>query len=260
MARRRRPLLRIASRFNRASRPSLDALESRLNLGSMTYTVPPGADTLRAAISAAESDANANDTIQLSAGTYSLTQGGGGEIFIENNATSVPTKTLTIVGQGQSSTTISADQPTIGAGFRDFEILGSDIVVVFEDLAITGGRASDGGQYGLPAAVGGGLLIEGGQVRLSNVKVFGNAALGRNGELGAAGTNDTNGMNGGDGGPGSYASGGGIYLYSGRLVLVDSLIGDNAADGGNGGDGGNGHGATGKPGSAGQGASGRSGV
>ena len=55
---------------------------------------------------------------------------------------------------------------------REFEVVGTgtaSVSVIFKDLAIAGESADDGGVLGGKTAMGGGFLIDGGQVTLSNV-------------------------------------------------------------------------------------------
>ena len=54
------------------------------------------------------------------------------------------------------------------------------LAVSFQNLTIKGGKAEDAGQLGGEAAVGGGILIDGGQVTLSHVNVSGNMVQGKN--------------------------------------------------------------------------------
>ncbi len=93
-------------------------------------------------------------------------------------------------------------------------------------------------------ALGGGLLIDGGNVALSNVAVMNNAASGGAGADGSVGRSATQayptGGPGAAGGAGGNARGGGIYLASGNLTLTNDLIQGNVAQGGAGGAGGRG--------------------
>ena len=132
-----------------------------------------------------------------------------------------------------------------GGTSRVFEIIGdSSLSVVFQSLGIEGGDATDGGFMGLNAAVGGGLLIDGGQVAMSNVALMNNEAAGLSGSNGGSGHSATSanptGAAGGAGGAGGNAQGGGIYLYAGSLTLTHDTIAGNIAQGGTGGAGGGG--------------------
>jgi hypothetical protein len=143
-----------------------------------------------------------------------------------------------------------------------------------------GGSGGAGGQGG--AAFGGGLYLAGNSqsLTISNATLSSNYAAGGDGGLGGAGGaggkggtggtggnyshHDTHagtggqggkgghGGQGGAGGAGGYASGGGLYLASGSLSVIDSTVAANTAKAGAGGTGGQagkgGDGATGGPG------------
>ena len=118
----------------------------------------PLSNSLGSAVAAADSNGFANEIITLSISSipYAVT---GGQLLIENSST-LKSKSFTITGQGESSSVISAL-----ATSRVFEIVGnSSLAVSMHGLAITGGRAGDGGILGGTAASGGGLLIDGGNV------------------------------------------------------------------------------------------------
>ena len=205
--------------------------------GSGTFYPVPTDASLRAAIAAADSNGDASNTIVLEATTYVLTDTTAGQIVIQNGS-SLASKTLTIVGQGDGAGGTIIQPGTSAWQDRIFEVVGttgSDISVVFQDLAIAGGNATNGGVLGGAAALGGGLLIDGGTVSMTRVAVKGNAADGAAGAAGAAGGKA---QAPGDGGAGKPARGGGIYLANGTLVLKDSTISRNLALGGAGGSGG----------------------
>jgi hypothetical protein len=202
------------------------------------YPVPTDA-SLRAAISKADSNSFAYNTILLAASSYLLSNAAAGEILITNSS-SLAGKTLTIAGQGPASS-------IIGSSFdwtnRIFEITGSSgkaVNVILRDLAVEGGHAENAGAVGGNVALGGGLLIEGAAVTLSDVLVENNSAQRANGGSGAAG--HTGAGAGGLGGGGRGANGGAIYLASGSLVLLGDTISHNNAVGGQGGEGGKGGG------------------
>ena len=72
-------------------------------------------------------------------------------------------KTLTLVGQGASSTVVTGGP---GWNDRDFQIVGASgaaVTVTFQNVAIEGGDAVNSGAVGGNAALGGGLLIDGGR-------------------------------------------------------------------------------------------------
>lgn len=76
------------------------------------------------------------------------------------------------------------------------------MTVVFKDLEITDGKATDGGVLGGTAALGGGMLIDDGDVTLSSASVRSNSAAGVSGVIGASGAA---GKAGGDGTQGESA-------------------------------------------------------
>ena len=198
----------------------------------------PLSNSLGSSVAAADSNSLANEIITLSVSSipYSVT---GGQLLIENGS-ALKSKSITIVGQGESSSVVSALSTS-----RVFEIVGtSSLSVSVRSLTISGGRATDGGILGGGTATGGGLLIDGGNVALSSVAVSGNAASGAAGAGGAAGNSATaahpTGGPGGSGGSGGNALGGGIYLASGTLTLANDVIEGNLAQGGVGGAGGHG--------------------
>ncbi len=202
------------------------------------YPLPIG-NSLGTDVAAADSNGFASNIIMLSISSlpYMVT---GGQLVV-NNGSSLKSKSFTIVGQGESSSVINA-----GSTSRVFEIVGtgSGLSVVFQSLAIAGGRATDGGILGSTVAMGGGLLIDGGTVALSGVAVTNNEASGAAGAVGTTGHSATRshvtGPPGGNGGAGGNAEGGGIYLASGTLTLTNDLIQGNVAQGGAGGAGGRG--------------------
>jgi fibronectin-binding autotransporter adhesin len=194
--------------------------------------------SLRTAIAAADSSNFASNTIYLQSGAYTLTNSSLGQLVIQDLSSGVASKTITIVGQGPGQTIIepSTDQ---GFGSRVFEVIGSpgaSVTVVFQDLTITGGYAgNNGGLSGNGASVGGGILIEDGDVNLSDVDLVGNVAQGNVGAVGGKGGRGEPGQVGGAGGD---AQGGGLYLAGGQLTLKNTVITGNIAQGGRGGTGG----------------------
>jgi hypothetical protein len=226
-------------RLGSRSRPVVEALEKRC--APAIFNPPPDADaaSLRDAIAQADSNSDASNTIMLAAGEYPLSDPMNGHIVIQNTS-SLPDKTLLIVGQGQDQTLI--DSPGTNAWHdRIFEIAANAGSVSFQSLTIEKGTAVDGGMLGGTDALGGGLLIEGGQVSLSQVTVTGNYALASNGVTGA----DGNGAAGGN------AYGGGIYVADGTLTITNTMVTTNGAYGGYGGNGGGGGSGGGSLGGAG---------
>ena len=128
------------------------------------FNVTTGRPALINAIGTADSNSDAQNTIILTPGSYSV---------VDQAIIGAPTKTLTIIGQGQGAT-ITANQQD-----RVFTI---NADVAFKNLTIAGGKAGET-QAGRmrTAAEGGGLLLDGGQVTLSNVAVRSNAVTGANG-------------------------------------------------------------------------------
>ncbi|HEX4145358.1 MAG TPA: fibronectin type III domain-containing protein [Pirellulales bacterium] len=156
-------------------------------------------NNLRTAITQANADTGTvADTINLSAGTYTLSLG---QLDITNTD-----HALIIQGQGSSGPNATIiDQTALD---RVFEVSGAR--VIFKNVEITGGTAEtdDTGSTSTQAE-GGGLLDEG-DVTLDNVAVIGNKAVGQ----GTAGQN---------------AVGGGVFS-SGVLDIGDgSVIENNSA-------------------------------
>ncbi len=105
---------------------------------------------------------------------------------------------------------------------------GAGVTVVFQNLTVKGGAASNGGALGGSAALGGGFLIDGGHVTLSSVSVKSNRA----GAPGPTNTSAGGGLSapaGAEGGAGAAAQGGGIYIASGTLTMNDVAVSDNSA-------------------------------
>ncbi len=94
-----------------------------------------------------------------------------GQLILQDTSGSEASKTITIVGQGAGVTVI---EPSTDKGFgeRVFEIIsqsGASLTVNFQNLTIAGGYAANGGILGGNTALGGGLLIDGGTVSMTNV-------------------------------------------------------------------------------------------
>jgi len=196
--------------------------------------------SLRSAISTFNGVSDpANDRIVLSAGTYSLTYGGGfaedfnanGDLDINNAAYG----TLTIEGVGAGATII--DAATLGD--RVFDIRSK--TVIFKNLTIRGGRAAPSGSSGY----GGGIRSSNANITLDGVVLENNTAIGYGGPAGATGVNNFDFIGTGDaGGLGSDAygaTGGGLYFEGANtLTISNSTLRGNVARGGNGGAGGTG--------------------
>ncbi|HVU89306.1 MAG TPA: dockerin type I domain-containing protein [Pirellulales bacterium] len=223
---------------------ALEPLEARRLLAVFNVNDVAG---LTAAVSTANHNGDATNTINLAAGTYTL-NASAGELLLQDLNSSVASKALTIVGAGQTKTVIDGASAT-----RVFEIAstpGATSSALIEHLSINHGNATNGGQLGTSAALGGGLLIDGGSVTLSDVAMRSDQA---NAAAGAAGIGAFHGT---DGGAGQNARGGAIYLAAGSLNLFGSLIDHGVAQAGAGGNGGSGgisgappmHGAAGSAG------------
>ena len=235
-----RSLLRPAT--NHAESFKFEPLEERSVPAVFTPTVfvdgGAGSGSLRAAIIASNADGDdGGDEIQLAAGTYTLSLTGRnedaaatGDLDITDNS-----ETLTIRGAGQSATIINAADID-----RVFEIVNPGTTVVFQDLTIRGGLATDKGTLGGTSALGGGILSNQGILTLDNVRILSNVAQGAAGADGSSPTGSS-GTTGGDGTDGAGAQGGGLYVTGGALSLLNgSLVSYNQALGGAGGSGGNG--------------------
>ena len=189
--------LQITSDFPTITTSPFDVTSDPTPWQGTFYPVPTDA-SLRAAIEEADSNSYAYNTIVLSASSYLLTDSAAGELLITNSS-SLPGKTLTIAGQGPTSTIIGS---TFNWHDRIFEITGSSghaVSVAFEDLAIKGGEAQNSARVGGNVALGGGLLIEDAAVTLQDVFVQNNQAQGYQGATGAAGQSGGAGGTGGDG-------------------------------------------------------------
>jgi hypothetical protein len=208
--------------------PSLEELESRLVPAVFNEQSIGGLIT---AIQEADGNSDTTNTINLATGTYILSGATTNEIQIQDHPAA--TKSLTITGQGFVE--ISGNSQDDTWNHRILEIDGNtNFTLKLVGLSVTGGNVP-GTDPSTPAQ-GGGILIDGGNVILSNAMVFGNEVKGATGSAGALGVSGQNGKNGGKGGS---AEGGGIYLASGTLTLINnSIIEVNTATGGLGGAGG----------------------
>jgi hypothetical protein len=201
---------------------------------------PAGVVTLRSAIAAANANVSANPAvINLTIpGTYNLTLTNATQ---ENAAATgdlditTTLHTVTIAGGGSSgpnATIIDAAGLNTGS-FRDraFHITGSGVTAILQDLVIQNGKADDDGTSGAstnPATQntngsGGGILNNGGSVTLTNVIIQSCQAQGR----GDANTNPAGILEARGGGLASLAA-------TGTVVITDSTLSGNVAQGGNG--------------------------
>jgi hypothetical protein len=212
-------------------RPFLEVLEGRWVPTTLTPTTfldgGLGSGSLRDALLQFNADSGTDDdTIQLEAGTYSLTipnVGGRHETAgLTGDLNLTQTSHRWIIQGAGPSTIIDASQ----LQDRVFQIVNPGIQVLFQDLVIQGGLAQDNGADGAVAgttdALGGGVLNNGGDLTLDDVVVQNNVARGADAaSLGA---------------PGHNASGGGIYSTGGALSMAGATLADNQAIGGRGGD------------------------
>jgi hypothetical protein len=237
----------------------LEVLEDRRLPTTFTPTTfadgGSGSGSLRDTILQADADPGTSpDTIQLMAGTYSLTilntngqenQGLTGDLDITSTA-----HTLTIQGTGTSGTSASIIDAS-QLQDRAFQIVNPGTTVVFQNLVIRGGLAQDNGiadtQPGTNDALGGGILNNGGNVTLTTVVLQSNAAKG------GPGANGKNGRNGQPGQTGHSALGGGLYSSAGNVTVSGGQIVSNQLTAGKGGKGGNGTKFSGLPGVGGSG-------
>lgn len=228
----------LSRRRRKDHRPGSDAkplrfepLEQRALL-SVTPIVPktladssdPAKGSLRDAIIAANASPGTDPiTIQLKAGTYTLSlanksgheaQSATGDLNITSTA-----HQLTIQGAGKLGAPTTIIRQT--AADRVFEIAGPDVQVVFKNLIIQGGSATDGGEdIGLPddQPRGGGILNNGGNISLLNVIIRSNkASVPANASIDDA-IND--------------AQGGGIFSQDGKLTLDTVTFSSNTVTGG----------------------------
>ena len=210
-----------------------EPLECRRMLAVFNVTAAAAdgaAGSLRAALVAAASNADASTTINLAAGTYTLTDSADGNLLVHNLAGGADQDI-----HHQRERASHDDHP--GGRFLERSYLsnrecaGAAVAVTMKNLSIEGGNAFTAGAVGGTAALGGGMLIDGGQVTLSHVGLSSNHASGYTGAAGAAG--GLGGV-GGTGGSGGRASGGAIYLAAGTLNITQSTLTNNHAFGGRG--------------------------
>ena len=182
------------------TRPHLECLEDRYvpaMFSPLASAADGVADSLRAAIIAADANGQ-DDTITLQAGTYKLTAAntnGQENAAVEGDLDLTEANhTVTIQGAGTTSTVVDG-----GNLDRVFQVLG-DVKVVFRDLTIQGGMASEDGTPGLPLvlpdAKGGGILNSG-DTTLDHVLLQGCNAHGASGVSGLPLQAGTAGKNGG---------------------------------------------------------------
>jgi subtilase family serine protease len=140
-----------SSSFAAITTSQFDVISNSTPWQETFYPVPTDA-SLRAAISQADSNAYAYNTIELSAASYLLSNTTDGELLIDNSS-SLSGKALTITGQGSANTIISS---VFNWQSRIFEIdgaAGKSLSVLFDDLAVEGGNAQNGGNLGVDVAL-----------------------------------------------------------------------------------------------------------
>jgi len=189
--------------------------------------------SLRAAITVA--DADPGSTVQLDAGTYTLTAlnaDNGGPLNVNS------TGSITIVGAGSDQTTIS-QQVRATSTDNSYGVM----KVIAPSFALTGVTISGGNGIGstgadAPAvgttsggdggsATGGGLHLDTGTATLTDVVIKGNSVTGGNG--GAGGNQFP-----ANGGAAGFGAGAGIFNVAGTLSLHSSTVTLNDANGGEG--------------------------
>lgn len=171
--------------------------------GSCSGTV---CTTLRAAAQAAVN--NPGSTVQLGAGTYTLSSG-----QIQIGVTSSSGYALTIEGAGPTQTII---RQTAG---RVMSYAGGPFLL--KGVEITGGDVVDSTSGG--EALGGGIYSSG-SLSLDHVAIVGNSVTGGSGVAGSSPVS------------GGTAYGGGLAeIASGPVTIIDSTFADNSANGGAGG-------------------------
>jgi hypothetical protein len=184
-----------------------------------------GSGSLRDAVLQFNADpGTGDDTIQLLAGTYTLTirnTGGHHETAgFEGDLNITNTNHRLIIQGAGPSTIVDASQ----LQDRVFDIVNPGTVVVFQNLVIRGGLAQDDGSSGALAgstdALGGGIFNNAGNVTLDHVVLTNNVAQG--------------GKESRFGGDGYNGKGGGVYAASGTLTITGSTLSSNKAIGGDG--------------------------
>jgi predicted outer membrane repeat protein len=241
--RRQAPPLRAATRF----RPRLEVLEDRTvpSTFNVTTTLDGVAGSLRQAVLAADASPGTN-TINVPAGTYTLTQGGtAGDLEV--------TGQVTIRGAGAGVTVIDADFLD-----RAFHFLGG-ATVTLSGLTITNGQAhlfsggggilnegtltiqgsivsgNSGGDSGGIGGGSGGGIANFGTLTVSDSTLSGNSADYGGGLFNAG--NGTVTVNGSTltGNSAAGDSGGGIANLGGPVTVSNSTLSGNSAYGGGGG-------------------------
>ena len=206
-------------------RLAVETLEDRTAPAVFTVTsFSEGPGGLRDAVLQAKANADASNTINLAAGTYTLT----GALLLDSPIV-LDIKTYEILGAGEQDTIIQGD-----GSDRVFDIYGHAnfmrVNVWMQNLSIKGGRAHDsGGDNPAGFSFGGGILIRGfgGGVGWGANVILDHVTIEDNQAIGVAGTQGNHAKAG-------LAAGGGIFVEAGSLTLLNCTIVNNLAAGGNG--------------------------
>ncbi len=175
--------------------------------------------TIEGALFVALTNVDLDDTIEIGAGTYTLS----GALFVNDANTNI-----SFVGTDPATTIIQADTLSNTAAFGVFTIGGPGVTVNISGVTIRHGNRASGAQGG------GGLEIASGNVvNLDNVIVTDNRAAFGGGIYNASTLNITNSViqnnQSTDNGGGGDGAGGGIYNGAATLVISNTTIANNTA-------------------------------
>jgi predicted outer membrane repeat protein len=186
-------------------RPALEGLEERWVPSTLTVqnNHDSGAGSLRAAIAAAKSNDTIVFALSLDGQTITLT---GGELLIKKN--------LTIGGPGAGQLTISGNNAS-----RIFEVAPKERVTL-SALKISNGSAD-----------GGGGILNGGTLAVSNCTLSGNTASSSGGGINNAGTMTISNS----ALSGNFAAYGGAIFNGGTMMITGSALSGNFASNSGGG-------------------------
>lgn len=192
-----------------------------------------GVHTLRDAVIAANANPTTGlATINLNSGTYTLSL--KNTSYQENAARTgdldITSKAHKLLIQGKG--TVGATATIIDASAlldRVFQIVNAGTSVEVDNLVLKGGQARDNGWILSSAALGGGVLNNGGNLTLNNVIFQSNSAVANYQNVTFTTTGPTL--------DGQLAEGGGLYSSGGNLVITNSTFTNNKALGGSGLDG-----------------------
>ncbi len=213
-----------------------------VNACTTNVTSPPSTLSLREAVCVANNNANDTITINVPAGTYSLTSLETGELLLGNGSS----VNISIVGAGQNSTII---QQTDGHDrvFEQDPLFNGNTPISISNLTIQLGTCSTGQDCGFG---GGGMLgigNTGDNLTLTNVTFNDNNAEGQGDGGGLVATGDgnltiTNSSFTGNSAPSGTDGenfGGGIYLDvnagEGNLSITNTTFSNNSSSGSGGG-------------------------